>query len=229
MELAPPVAKLARADDLRAGAAAYHAICATDPASSGVTEFGNQLAGAHTALMPTLAMEATADSLDVPNPWSARSASLIKAADLDTPADPSTGESAFLANLPAARRDAVRECGWHKEKLDARFYQLGAKFVAGSIAPSYGIMPGSGLHLELAMLHRIGLSPREAIAASTSNYADIFGWRDVGRIEPGRVADILILGEDPRSNLSALDHIDTLVFRGAVVDRSQLIAAGGTS
>ena len=54
-------------------------------------------------------------------------------------------------------------------------------------------MPGSGLHLELTLLHRIGLSPREAIAAATSNFADIYGWRDIGRIEPGRVADVLIL------------------------------------
>jgi pimeloyl-ACP methyl ester carboxylesterase len=47
-------------------------------------------------------------------------------------------------------------------------------------------MPDSGLHLEL--LHRIGLSPREALAAATSHYADVYGWPDVGRIEPGRVA-----------------------------------------
>jgi hypothetical protein len=37
--------------------------------------------------MPILSMEATADGLDVPNPWSAPSAALIKAADLDNPVD----------------------------------------------------------------------------------------------------------------------------------------------
>jgi imidazolonepropionase-like amidohydrolase len=35
------------------------------------------------------------------------------------------------------------------------------------------------------------------IAAATSNFADIYGWRDIGRIEPGRVADVLILEADP--------------------------------
>jgi imidazolonepropionase-like amidohydrolase len=78
------------------------------------------------------------------------------------------------------------------------------------------------LHLELALLHRIGLSPRETIAAATSNFADIYGWRDVGRIEPGRVADVLILDSDPRSDLEALNHIDMMVFRGAVPQSTAL-------
>jgi len=217
LELAPPSVLLERADNLNAGAAAFRAICTVDPASSEVTDFGAQLAKSNTALMPTLSMEATADALDVPNPWSARSAALIKAADLDDPVDPSTGASAFLASLPADRRQRVRDCARHKQAFDARFYQLGAKYLAGSSATSYGIMPGSGLHLELTLLHRIGLSPREALAAATSNFADVYGWGDVGRIEPGRVADVLILDADPRSDLAALDHIDRIIFRGSML------------
>jgi imidazolonepropionase-like amidohydrolase len=80
-------------------------------------------------------------------------------------------------------------------------YSAGAKFLAGSNAATYGIMPGSGLHLELTLLHRIGLSPREALAAATSNYADVYGWRDVGRIEPGRAADLLLFMKRALSNV----------------------------
>jgi len=225
IELAPPAVLLDRADNLSAGSAASRAICMVDPISSGVTNFGTQLAKSNTALMPTLSMEATADALDVPNPWSAPSAALIKAADLDDPVNSLTGEPAFLASLTTERRKRVRECAWHKEAFDARLYQLGAKYLAGSSATSYGIMPGSGLHLELTLLHRIGLSPREAIAAATSNFADIYGWRDIGRIEPGRVADVLILDADPRSDLEALNHIDRIFFRGAVLYRQSLLEA----
>ena len=85
-------------------------------------------------------------------------------------------------------------------------------------------MPGSGLHLELNLLHRIGLSPREAIAAATTNYADVYGWPDVGRIEKGRNADLLILKEDPRSDLSALDAIDEVILDGVAVDRASLLS-----
>jgi Amidohydrolase family len=225
LELAPPSVLVDRADNLNASAAASRAICMVDPASREVADFGAQLAKSNTALMPTLSMEATADALDVPNPWSAPSAALIKAADLDDPANPSTGESAFLASLTPERRKRIRECAWHKQAFDARLYQLGAKYLAGSSATSYGIMPGSGLHLELTLLHRIGLSPREAIAAATSNFADIYGWRDIGRIEPGRVADMLILNADPRSDLAALDHIDQIIFRGSMLSRQSLLEA----
>jgi hypothetical protein len=222
MELAPAAAKLAFADSQQAGAA-YHFVCRLDPASSQVADYGDQIAKSNTALMPTLVLQATADSLDVPNPWSSPSSALIKAADLDMPVDKTTGVSGYLAKAPADRREAIRQCARHLEDLDARFYQSGAKFLAASISPSYGIMPGSGLHEELSLLHRIGLSPREAVAAATSNYADIYAWKDVGRIEPGRLADILILDDDPRVTTSALDRINTLIFDGGVVDRKRLL------
>jgi amidohydrolase family protein len=227
-ELAPSTAKLARADSLPAGAAAVRALCTIDPASSGVKDYGEQLAHAHTALMPTLSMEATADLLDIPSPWTAKSSALIKATDLDIPVDPVTGASGFLQSLPADRRWHVRECAFHKELLDGQLYAAGAKFLAGSNATTYGIMPGSGLHLELVLLHRIGLSPREALAAATSNYADVYGWAEVGRIEPGRVADLLLLDADPRTDVSAVDHIHSLVFQGAVVDRDALLGMSKT-
>jgi Amidohydrolase family len=223
MALAPAADQLTRADNLAGGVAAFRALCATDTAAARVAELGDQLATSHTALMPTLALEAVADSLDVPNPWTAPSAAIIDAADLDTPVDRATGASGWLASVPAARRTFVRQCGWHKEDLDARLYRLGAKFLAGTLTPSYGVMPGSGVRLEIALLRRIGLSPREALAAATSNFADVFGWTDVGRIEPGRNADLVILDADPRSDTTALARIETVISNGAVVDRRQLL------
>jgi hypothetical protein len=223
IEFAPAPAQLTRADDLSTGVAAMRAICSAAPDSAVVTAYGGQLARSHTALMPTLAVEATADALDAPNPWNAPSAALIAASDLDVPVDKKTGESGWLKGLAPDRIAHVRACARHKEQLDGRLYALGAKFLAGSAATTYGVMPGSGLHFELALLHRIGLTPREAIAAATSNFADIYGWPDVGRIEPGRAGDVLVLDADPRLDVSAIDHIDTLVFDGRIVDRHRLL------
>lgn len=56
---------------------------------------------------------------------------------------------------------------------------------------------------------------------ATSNYAEIYGWPDIGSIEPGRVADILILDNDPRMDTSAADHINTIVFRGGSAANSR--------
>jgi imidazolonepropionase-like amidohydrolase len=65
------------------------------------------------------------------------------------------------------------------------------------------------------------------IAAATGNFGDIYGWRDIGSIEPGRVADVLILDADPRIELGAFEHIDILIFRGGVLNWKLLLEARG--
>ena len=221
MELAPGNAKLERAEGN--GADAYKALCTLSTSSAVIKNIGTQLIKSETVLMPTLAIEATADLLKIPNPWKAQSAVLVSPSDLDIPIDPKTGASGWLISLPAERRDYVRKCGWQKQKIDARLYQFGARFLAASGASTYGVMPGSGLHLELELLHRIGLTPREALAAATDDYAAMYGWRDVGRIETGRKADILILSEDPRQNLSSLDATKMVMLDGAILNRERLL------
>jgi len=39
-------------------------------------------------------------------------------------------------------------------------------------------MPGISLHQELELLTKIGLSKRQALAAATSNFSEIFKWKD---------------------------------------------------
>jgi len=223
LQLAPAEALKARADDLRNGAAANRAVCTANPDSPAVATYGHQLALSTTALMPTLAMEASADGLDVPNPWQAPSAKGLNPMDLDVPPDPKTGLPSYLSSLPIERRKAVKDCAWHREALDAQLYHDGARFLAGSSAPGYGVMPGSGLILEINLLHRIGLTQREALAAATSNFAELYGWKDVGRIDAGYNADILVLDADPTKSLGALNEIRLLLVDGKPVNRHALL------
>jgi hypothetical protein len=206
------------------GAPAYRDVCASDLNSDRVIAYGKQLGSAHTALMPMLSIEATADDVDVPNPWSLPSAVFVKPNELDDPVDPITGERPYLMGHPAARRVALKACAIHRQLLDSTFYRQGAHFLAGSGSPAFGIIPGSGLHQEIQLLNKIGLTPREALAAATSNFADVFGWRDVGRIEVGRRADIVALRSDPGKSVYALDTIELILEGGHVVDRKSLIA-----
>jgi len=86
-----------------------------------------------------------------------------------------------------------------------------------------GTMPGISLHTELEMLVRIGLSPREALAAATSNYSIQFGWNELGQIAPGRRADILILDADPTSSIWNARRISTMLLDGNIIDRESLL------
>lgn len=84
-------------------------------------------------------------------------------------------------------------------------------------------MPGISLHTELELLVRMGLSPREALAAATNNYALQFGWNELGLIAPGRRADILVLDADPTASIWNARRINTLLLDGNIVDREALL------
>ena len=86
-----------------------------------------------------------------------------------------------------------------------------------------GTMPGISLHTELEMLVRIGLSPREALAAATNNYSIQFGWNELGQIASGRRADILVLDADPTVSVWNVRRISTVILEGNVVDRDSLL------
>lgn len=221
-----PLDWLAYSDDPMGpgGAPGYRGVCDSGPESAQVAGFGKQLADAHTALMPMLSIEANADDLDIPNPWTLRSALFVKPSELDDPVDPTTGAHPYLIQK-SARAKALRACAFHREALDGKFHSLGAHYLAGSASPAFGTMPGGGLHGEISLLQRIGLTPREALAAATWNFSEIYGWRDRGLIADGRRADIVLLAQDPRVDVSALEAIKLVMLRGSVVDRDRLANA----
>lgn len=205
------------------GAPGYRDVCASDLESARVVAFGEQLAAEHTALMPMLSIEANADDLDVPNPWTLRSAVFVKPTDLDDPVDPVTGAHPYLLKKGARAKD-VRSCAFHRQALDRKFHAIGAHYLAGSATPAFGNIPGGGLHGELSLLQRIGLTPREALAAATGNFAEIYKWQDRGLITTGRRADIVLLTKDPRQDVNALDAIRLVMLGGKVIDREKLLA-----
>jgi hypothetical protein len=100
-----------------------------------------------------------------------------------------------------------------------RYVDAGGKIVAASdITQS---VPGLGVHQEMAVFAEdIGMTPMQVIQSATSWVADGFKIEDIGRIEEGKLADILIVNADPLQNILNLRMIDTVVKDGEVVDRS---------
>lgn len=219
---APSVAS-AYAAEPRSPAAgpAFRAPCDLDPADPRVHDFARQLAASGVALMPILSIEATADDVGGPNPWDTEASAFVTPADLDSPVDPATGARPYL-EAHADRRHALQACARTRRRLDSALHREGVEYLAGSGAPAFGILPGGGLHQEIVLLQSLGLTPREALASATSNLADAFGWRNVGRVAPGRFADLLVLNSDPRDDVAALHDIALVVKGGRIVDRARL-------
>jgi imidazolonepropionase-like amidohydrolase len=99
---------------------------------------------------------------------------------------------------------------------------LGSDVGWGPTATHVGSFFGYAEHLELEAFVRLGMTPAQAIAAGTKRPADAFGLHDVGSIEPGKAADLLVLDANPLDDIRNLRQISRVYLRGAELDRASL-------
>jgi imidazolonepropionase-like amidohydrolase len=82
---------------------------------------------------------------------------------------------------------------------------------------------GPALHRELELLVEGGIPPLDAIGIATRNGALFLGKeRDLGTLEEGKLADIVLLDANPAEDIDNLKRIHAVVKGGIVVDRSSL-------
>ncbi len=87
--------------------------------------------------------------------------------------------------------------------------------------PFNPVLPGWGLHQELALLRESGLTPMQALQTATRNPARYFGILDeTGTIEAGKSADLVLLDADPLADIQNTQKIDAVVSRGRYYSRA---------
>lgn len=92
-------------------------------------------------------------------------------------------------------------------------------------APSYGNLPGLNGYLEMRHLHEAGLSLAQLFKAATISNARAFGLdAKFGSIEPGKVANLLLMTKSPLEDIDAYDSIVTVWVGGRQVARDELAA-----
>ncbi len=97
--------------------------------------------------------------------------------------------------------------------------EAGVKIAMGTDAGTPFNLHGRNLK-EVELMNQIGFSPIEAISATTSVAAEILGWgQELGTIEQGKLADLVVVDGDPLQDLSLLSEADkiSLVMKGGVV------------
>lgn len=116
--------------------------------------------------------------------------------------------------------DSVGQALWEKRiALVGRMYRSGVGILPGTDAPLRNSPPGFGLHQELALFARAGLSPWEVLRVATLDPARYFGAVDsLGTIGPGKVADLVLLNADPLKDVRNLGTIHALVVNGRLLD-----------
>ena len=105
--------------------------------------------------------------------------------------------------------------------------EAGAGILMGTDSPQLFNVPGFALHREIALMEEAGMSPMAILVSGTravgeyvSSHLGLDG--DFGTVEPGRRADLVLLGSNPLDNLSALADRRGVMVRGRWVSRNEI-------
>ena len=104
-----------------------------------------------------------------------------------------------------------------------RLQALGVVIAAGSDAGNIGTLPGAGFHRELELLVAAGLSTMEALVAATKGSAAAMRRKDVGTVEVGKRADLVLLDADPLADIRNSSRVFRVVKAGIVLDPEAIL------
>ena len=64
-----------------------------------------------------------------------------------------------------------------------------------------------------------GLTPYETLKAATKSAAEMLGLQaEIGTIEPGKCADLVVLSEDPARNVGAIRQVENVFKSGRIYE-----------
>ena len=146
---------------------------------------------------------------------------------LDRPIYQDTYEPAVLERMRTTVRDQYAARAWTTwMKVMTPVAQENLRLIheaGGVIALGSDQSNGPAAHRELELLVGGGISPLDAIRIGTLNAAILLGIdQNLGSIEEGKVADMVLLSGDPLADISNTQLVDTVVKAGRVIDRSAL-------
>ena len=134
------------------------------------------------------------------------------------------GEQTRAAVTMGSHWAAVRE-DWANNVRNAR--EGTAKLMRAGVTIGVGTdiwqIP-TGVHMEMEQLVAAGMSPAQAIRAATTDAARILGAeKDLGTIEAGKRADLVILDADPLADIRNTRKIWNVIQGGHLIDRTAVI------
>jgi imidazolonepropionase-like amidohydrolase len=123
--------------------------------------------------------------------------------------------------------------GWLKQNeqgMRALRYmnELGHPLLVGSdtpSAPTYGSQPGYDTYREMRLMAQSGVPLPTIFRAATLNNARQFGLdKDYGTVEPGKIANLVLLTGNPLETMRAWAQIEKVILHGEVIERGTLAA-----
>ncbi len=124
--------------------------------------------------------------------------------------------------LPAAAAKNIIE---NRRRILSAMYKGGVKILMGTDAPQQFSIPGFSLHHELQVMREAGMSNYDILRSGTASVGEYFKKQDAfGTIEPGKRADLVLLNDNPLTDIANASHIDGVMVRGRWFSREQIDA-----
>jgi imidazolonepropionase-like amidohydrolase len=133
---------------------------------------------------------------------------------------PARDNFGWMLGLSAAAREQWVQEAQRAREVTARLWRAGVTLGTGTDIWQIPI----GVHMELEQLVAAGLTPVQAIHAGTGAAARILGAdKDLGTIEVGKWADLVVLDADPLADIRNTRRIWQVVHYGHLVDRPGIL------
>ncbi|MBT32198.1 MAG: hypothetical protein CMO01_21260 [Thalassobius sp.] len=130
-------------------------------------------------------------------------------------------------SLTKEQKDLLKMVYSKELELVKLFADQGVKMFAGSDAVTAGwVVPGYSLHQEFDELEKAGLSPLQVLQMATINGAEFLGKdEDLGTVAVGKMANLVILKENPLESVQNLHSIDAVIINGYYDEQKTLLDA----
>lgn len=110
-----------------------------------------------------------------------------------------------------------------RREIIVDMHHAGVGIMAGSDVGEVGLIPGFSLHEELVSLQKAGLTAHVVLQTATLNAAKYQNAIDsLGTIEKGKIADLVLLNENPLEDIRNTQEIEAVFTNGRYLNRKDL-------